>query len=95
MNNYTFLKENYNEDGITRYFAISRERIETLKVSETYDRNGQLVSPIDAGGVISSFPRKNELIELIKTLIPEVTTITPDSLTTFGFNLAELKSLFK
>lgn len=45
--------------------------------------------------VISSSQRKNELIELIKTLIPEGTPITPDSLTTFGFNLAELKSLFK
>lgn len=49
MNTYTFLTENYNEDGITRYFAISAKCIETLRVSETYDRYGQLVSSIDAG----------------------------------------------
>jgi len=48
MSNYIFLTENFSE-GPNRYFAISKEKIETLNVSETYDPHGQQVGRENAG----------------------------------------------
>lgn len=47
MSNYIFLKENFSE-GPDRYFAISKETIETLNVADTYDNYGQLIGHHDA-----------------------------------------------
>lgn len=48
MSNYIFLTENFNE-GPTTYYAISADKIETLKLSETYDKHGQTVGHTNAG----------------------------------------------
>jgi hypothetical protein len=48
MTNYIFLTENYNE-GPTTYYAISSDKIETLNLCDTYDRNGQKVGHFYAG----------------------------------------------
>lgn len=48
MSSYIFLTENFNE-GPTTYYAIPADKIETLKVSDTYDRNGQRIDHTDAG----------------------------------------------
>ena len=38
-----FLTENFNENPIIKYFAIDKSKIETLRVCETYDHEGQKV----------------------------------------------------
>lgn len=49
---YIFLKDP-NEEGQTTYYAINPEKIETLYVSDTYDRYGQSVSPENAGNYLT------------------------------------------
>ena len=46
---YIFLTPNFDESGETKYFAIPADKIETLNVYETYDRNGQQVGHENAG----------------------------------------------
>ena len=44
-----FLKENFSENSVTRYFSIDDSRIETLKVFETYANHGEQVGHYYAG----------------------------------------------
>lgn len=53
METYKFLKKTYSEDSVTRYFAISSDRIETLRVSSTYTNYGQMVDTSDAGDSVT------------------------------------------
>lgn len=47
---YTFLKNRFPEiDNVTRYFAIPEDKIETLNLHDTYDRNGQQIGHTNAG----------------------------------------------
>jgi hypothetical protein len=48
MSNYIFLTKAYNE-AETIYYAIPDDKIETLKLFETYDGHGQLVGHCHAG----------------------------------------------
>ncbi|SHJ06330.1 hypothetical protein SAMN05443429_10899 [Cruoricaptor ignavus] len=50
MSNYKFLINKDSEENVFR--AIDADRIETLRVSETYDQYGQRVSPEDAGACL-------------------------------------------
>lgn len=48
MSNYIFLTENNNE-GPTTYYAIPSDKIETMNLCDTYDRNGQKIGHTNAG----------------------------------------------
>lgn len=48
MSNYIFLTKNFNE-GPTTYYVIAADKVETLKLCDTYDKNGQKVGHEHAG----------------------------------------------
>lgn len=58
METYMIITNRFNENGIDEYFAISKDRIETMKASETYDRFGQLVDEVDAGDYVCLLTQK-------------------------------------
>jgi hypothetical protein len=46
---YTFLTKNFEENGITKYYAIPSDKIETISLHETYDQYGQTIGHTNAG----------------------------------------------
>lgn len=51
-NPFIFLVNKFNPESECMYFAIDSSRIETLNVSDTYDRWGQPISSYDAGDFV-------------------------------------------
>lgn len=50
---HTFLSERFAEDHVTRYFAVSEDKIEPLRSSQTYDDFGQKVGTDKTGDAIT------------------------------------------
>lgn len=56
---YEFIKPNFGDYPERNWLAISKGRIETLNVSDTYGNNGQIISNSDAGDSLELISEKS------------------------------------
>ena len=65
---HIFLTKNFTEEGATKYFAIDSDKIETLRVSDTYDQFGQQISNSDAGDYSLENSASNAKADCVKAI---------------------------